>query len=340
MRGPVNYSPGPPNPRDAVPGRGTPLPRGTRPAWPADGTPKRRMNRLAIASLILAILWIGWLGSILGVIFGFVAHRQIRQAEGWQRGDGFALAGTLIGVLGLALLVLGIVQDRHHPTTPPTTPVAATGTSTTPADTAANVAVVFSGFSQTGGSAGNSISYGIVLENRSHTYTAVAVKVTETFLDSHGRSLATDTQTLSGIPAGARFDVGGNTVSNVSLQVSKFNVAVKVGGSITGSVLIPPTSDVVFAKDGIFTKVVGNLHNPYRVALPSDATVFLVYTSASGQIVGGDSEPTGAAVQPGRSVAFSDNLISITPKIGTTVAASIDPDGYPIPGSGDIRWPS
>jgi hypothetical protein len=134
--------------------------------------------------------------------------------------------------------------------------------------------------------------------------------------------------------------VGGDTVSNVSLQVSRFEVAVKVGGSIADTVLIPPTSAVVFAKDGIFTKVVGNLRNPYKVALPSDATVFLIYTDAEGQIVGGDSEPTGAAVQPGQSVAFSDNLISITPKAGTTVSASIDPDGYPTPGTGDIRWPS
>lgn len=340
--------PGPPNPRDAVPGRGTPLPRGVRREWADDGTRKRRFNRLAVASLVLSILWLGWLGSILGVVLGWLAHRQIRRSLGWQRGDRLALAGTIVGVLGLALLALVVVQDRNHRATtsaPPASvvksstakPVASAGTAPTP--TSAQVSALASGFTQTGGKAGNSISYGVVLQNRSTTLTAVAVKVSETFLDSHGRSVATDSQTLTGIPAGSRFYVGGGTVSNVSLQVSKFEVAVKVSGSIaTSQLLIPPATDVAFVKDDFLTKVVGSLRNPYKVQLPSDATIFLVYTNSAGRIVGGDSEPTGATIQPGATVSFSDNLISIRPSVGTTVEASVDPDGYPTPGSGHIQW--
>jgi len=206
---------------------------------------------------------------------------------------------------------------------------------------AAHVVAAAKGFIQSGGQAGNSISYGVILQNHSSTLTAVAVKVSEAFLDSRGRSVATDSQTLTGIPPGGRFYVGGDTVSNVSLQVSKFEVAVTVGGSITTSqLLIPPVTSVAFVKDGFFTNAVGSFRNPYRVPLPSDATIFLVYTNSAGRIVGGDSESTGATVQPGATVAFSDNNLSITPNAGTTVEASIDPDGYPTPGSGNIRWTS
>ena len=108
------------------------------------------------------------------------------------------------------------------------------------ASATAQVSVVKTGFTQSGGQAGNSISYGFILQNQNSILTAVAVKVSETFLDSGGRSVATDSQTLTGLPPGSRFYVGGNTVSNVSLQVSKFEVTVTVGGSIvTDQLLIP-----------------------------------------------------------------------------------------------------
>ena len=34
-------------------------------------------NGLAIASLVLGILWIWWIGSLLALVFGFIAKRQI-----------------------------------------------------------------------------------------------------------------------------------------------------------------------------------------------------------------------------------------------------------------------
>jgi hypothetical protein len=65
-------------------------------------------NGLAIASLICSILWIFWIGSLLGVIFGFVGLSQIRRVGGAQGGKGLAVAGIVIGFIGLALLVLSI----------------------------------------------------------------------------------------------------------------------------------------------------------------------------------------------------------------------------------------
>jgi hypothetical protein len=57
--------------------------------------------------LVLGILWLLGLGSILAVIFGFVARQQIR-ARG-QRGNGLSIAGIVLGFVGIAFLVLGII---------------------------------------------------------------------------------------------------------------------------------------------------------------------------------------------------------------------------------------
>ena len=72
--------------------------------------PPRPTNGMAIASLVLGILWIYWLGSILALIFGYLARQQIAQRG--ESGDGIAIAGIVLGWIGvgvLALLVLFLV---------------------------------------------------------------------------------------------------------------------------------------------------------------------------------------------------------------------------------------
>jgi uncharacterized membrane protein YidH (DUF202 family) len=64
-------------------------------------------NGMAIASLVLGILWIYWIGSILALIFGYVARSQIKRQP--QNGSGMALAGVILGWIGIGLLVVVIV---------------------------------------------------------------------------------------------------------------------------------------------------------------------------------------------------------------------------------------
>lgn len=61
-------------------------------------------NGMAVASLVLAILWLGGIGSVLGVIFGHVARRQIKRRP--QRGAGVGLAGLIIGYVGVVASVV------------------------------------------------------------------------------------------------------------------------------------------------------------------------------------------------------------------------------------------
>jgi hypothetical protein len=66
-------------------------------------TPK--YNGFAIASMVLGILWIWWIGSILAIIFGFVALNQIKTSQGAQTGRGMAIAGLVLGFIGLGSIL-------------------------------------------------------------------------------------------------------------------------------------------------------------------------------------------------------------------------------------------
>jgi hypothetical protein len=66
-------------------------------------------NGLAVASLVLGILWLYWIGSILALIFGYVAKSQIDRSQGRQSGRGMAVAGIVLGWVGVGILTLVIV---------------------------------------------------------------------------------------------------------------------------------------------------------------------------------------------------------------------------------------
>jgi hypothetical protein len=62
---------------------------------------------MAVASLVLGILWLYWIGSILALVFGYVALSQLKERP--QGGRGLAIAGTVLGWVGIALLIVGII---------------------------------------------------------------------------------------------------------------------------------------------------------------------------------------------------------------------------------------
>ena len=69
----------------------------------------RRVNPFAVASLVLSVLWGLWLGSALAVVFGHIALRQIARSRDTESGSGLAIAGLVIGYLGLVLLVVALI---------------------------------------------------------------------------------------------------------------------------------------------------------------------------------------------------------------------------------------
>jgi hypothetical protein len=69
--------------------------------------PPQRTNGLAIASMVLGVLWLYWIRSILALVFGYIARNQIR--ERGESGRGMATAGIVLGWIGVGFMVLGIV---------------------------------------------------------------------------------------------------------------------------------------------------------------------------------------------------------------------------------------
>lgn len=67
-------------------------------------------NGFAIASFVLGLVWLMGLGSILALVFGYVAKGEIDRSEGAQAGRGFAIAGIVLGWVGVAFIVAAVVM--------------------------------------------------------------------------------------------------------------------------------------------------------------------------------------------------------------------------------------
>src|SRR5580704_15133911 len=75
---------------------------------PAPGfAPVTRTNGLAVTSLVLGILWLFWLGSLVRLVLGLVALKQVKHRN--QAGRGIAIAGVVLSVLWLVGLVVAII---------------------------------------------------------------------------------------------------------------------------------------------------------------------------------------------------------------------------------------
>jgi hypothetical protein len=104
-----SYRPPPPLPQ-VVPSAEPDVPPGLSTTQP----PSNTTNGLAIASLVLGILWLFGLGSILALIFGFIARQQIRTRH--QNGNGLSIAGIVLGFVGVGLLIIVIIGAATRPT--------------------------------------------------------------------------------------------------------------------------------------------------------------------------------------------------------------------------------
>jgi hypothetical protein len=71
-----------------------------------------RAAPMAVASLVLGLLGLfpfWFLGSILAIVFGHVALRQIQQSQGRLTGRGMALAGLIMGYTAVIVIVVSAI---------------------------------------------------------------------------------------------------------------------------------------------------------------------------------------------------------------------------------------
>jgi len=70
------------------------------PSYPTPGIePAAKTSGMAIASLVTGIFGL----SLIAIILGFIARKQIRESMGAQSGEGLATAGIILGFVWLAL---------------------------------------------------------------------------------------------------------------------------------------------------------------------------------------------------------------------------------------------
>lgn len=69
--------------------------------------PRRETSAGAVVSLIAGLLWLGGIGSLVALVVGFSSVKECREQD--KAGDGMAVAGVLLGTLGLIATVLLIV---------------------------------------------------------------------------------------------------------------------------------------------------------------------------------------------------------------------------------------
>lgn len=101
----------------ACPYCGAPL-AATGPTVPLAYTPplagypaEQRTSELAIASLVTGILGLTFctgIGSIVALITGYMARKEIQESQERVGGGGLATAGLILGWIGVGLLVLGL----------------------------------------------------------------------------------------------------------------------------------------------------------------------------------------------------------------------------------------
>jgi hypothetical protein len=70
--------------------------------------PYRETNGSAVASVLLAVLWLAGIGSVLALVFGYRARREIKNSAGSQKGSGLATAGIILGWIGIAILLIAV----------------------------------------------------------------------------------------------------------------------------------------------------------------------------------------------------------------------------------------
>ena len=106
--------PGPP-PGYGQPGYGQPgygqggyNPGGYQQPWPPTYQAAPQTNGMAIASMVLGILWLYWIGSVLALVFGYIAKRQIDESQGTQTGRGMAIAGIVLGWIGIGFIAVAL----------------------------------------------------------------------------------------------------------------------------------------------------------------------------------------------------------------------------------------
>ena len=144
----------------------------------------------------------------------------------------------------------------------------------------------------------------MTLVNRSKRADATNLAVTVRAIDRLGRSVASDTNYISLIPAGGSFNLAGSMSPNVSLNATNLKVKVREGRSVPRSIghRLPEVTNVTLHESLGFADIYATLTNRSSKPLSQYAPVYVLYLDDEGRVISSSFDTTGATVRPHASV--------------------------------------
>jgi len=197
----------------------------------------------------------------------------------------------------------------------------------------ARVVVTKSGLTQVADQfgSGTTISYGLVLVNRSRNVDARDVEIDVNLLDAKGNAVAADKDfLLGGIPAGATYYFGNQVGTNDATTVTRVAAVIKVGHSAPRSLVAPVVTNLRLSADQFDGSAVvdGDVTNEGTKDLSQFAEIDAVFFNSAGNVVGGDAIGPPFSLPPGAQTAFEIDTGPGGPQASgvSQVKVSMDPD--------------
>jgi hypothetical protein len=152
------------------------------------------------------------------------------------------------------------------------------------------------------------VSYGVLLKNQSSNADAKNVSVLVNFVLASGRLLGSTSSIVPVLPAGSTYPLGGNLSFPGAAPIARLEVVIQVGAHARHAGRAPALDSVVIEPStydpGWVGDVAGEVINNDGSLVLQRAQLSAVILDADGNVLGGGSGMTSAALPPGTRVVF------------------------------------
>ena len=155
---------------------------------------------------------------------------------------------------------------------------------------------------------GTDVSYGVLLQNTSPRQDALEVQALVNMIDASNHVIGSAGTSISMIPAGSTYALGGSLGFPGAAPVVKLEVVLQIGGHQKAGALLPALANVHTVPstfdDGWLGTVEGEVTNGFAKLILQRATMSAVVLDASGNILGGGTGFVFNSLPPGSREFF------------------------------------
>jgi hypothetical protein len=197
----------------------------------------------------------------------------------------------------------------------------------------ARIVVVKDGWSVRQQSVGSTVSYGVVLRNASPKEDALQVYTLVNFVGPDNRLVGSATTTVSGIPAGEQYALGGQLQFTGGVpDIARLEVVVQIGDRAANKLRQPELTNIELAPSVFEPQwlgaVEGEVSNNATNLVLQNTELSTVVFDAAGNVIGGGSGYAFASLPPAareffkietglNSIAFSRAASAMVSAVGT-----------------------